>query len=207
MVAEVIWRTLEFSGVLWGSGKSPRDVEQAAEVLEPVMEVGNGSPQTDRMTVRGSGVAKGSCQEKSKETVESEDKVGDKASNNNNNMLLACKQSASPASIASAKPPGTVASKEGEKEVKDVEMREETPLIMIAEVEPAVSGGAVEGEEEVEVEAIDMDEDEDKENKDEERVQQRHATVTGWQQQIGVARGRPSFANTANVGNIALWVQ
>ncbi|KAG5733789.1 hypothetical protein E4T56_gene8159 [Termitomyces sp. T112] len=46
MVAEVIQRTPEFSRVLWSSGKSPGDVEQAAKVLEPVMEVGNRSPLT-----------------------------------------------------------------------------------------------------------------------------------------------------------------
>ncbi|KAG5349418.1 hypothetical protein C0989_004027 [Termitomyces sp. Mn162] len=46
MIAEVIWRTPQFSGDLRGSRKSPRDVEQAAEVLEQVAEVRNRSPLT-----------------------------------------------------------------------------------------------------------------------------------------------------------------
>ncbi|KAG5734180.1 hypothetical protein E4T56_gene1367 [Termitomyces sp. T112] len=46
MVAEAMQRTLQFSRNLQGFGKSPRDIEQAAEVLELVMEVGNGSPLT-----------------------------------------------------------------------------------------------------------------------------------------------------------------
>ncbi|KAG5734250.1 hypothetical protein E4T56_gene14615 [Termitomyces sp. T112] len=58
----------------------------------------------------------------------------------------------------------------GKKETEDVEMREKTPLATIAEVEPAVSRGEVEGKEEVEAEVIDVDEDEDEEGKDEERI-------------------------------------
>ncbi|KAG5335983.1 hypothetical protein C0989_012411 [Termitomyces sp. Mn162] len=126
----------------------------------------------DGTAVGGSAVAKSKQQEKSKETVESEDEGSDRASDNNDNVPLACKQSASPASVASAKQLRTVTSEEGEKEVEDVEMREETLLVMIAEVKPVVSSRAVESEEEVEAEAIDVEEDEDKENKDEERVRQ-----------------------------------
>ncbi|KAH0588001.1 Cell death protease [Termitomyces sp. 'cryptogamus'] len=47
MIAEVIQKTPQFSRDLWGSKKSPRDVKQAAEVLEPVTEVRNGSPLTE----------------------------------------------------------------------------------------------------------------------------------------------------------------
>ncbi|KAG5350072.1 hypothetical protein C0989_000364 [Termitomyces sp. Mn162] len=61
--------------------------------------------------------------------------------------------------VAMTKQQKTVTSNNGEKETKDVEMREMTPLVMIAEVEPEVSGGEVESKGEVEAEAIEVDED------------------------------------------------
>ncbi|KNZ82335.1 hypothetical protein J132_00150 [Termitomyces sp. J132] len=122
-------------------------------------------------TFGGSGVAKGKQQEKSKEVVESEDKSGDQEDDGNNdgsdNMPLAQKQVSSLMLVTSAKRPRTVASKEGEQEAEDVEMREMTPLSMVAEVEPMASRGEVEGKGEGEAEAIEVNEDA---VKDEEKI-------------------------------------
>ncbi|KAG5335220.1 hypothetical protein C0989_001802 [Termitomyces sp. Mn162] len=108
----------------------------------------------------GSGVTKSKQQEKRKEVVESEGEDSDKGSNNNNNnMPLAQKCAASLASVNSAKQLRTVASKEGEKEMEDVEMREQTLLAMIAEAELVASNMEVKCEEEFEAAAIDMEED------------------------------------------------
>ncbi|KAG5341614.1 hypothetical protein C0989_008889 [Termitomyces sp. Mn162] len=61
--------------------------------------------------------------------------------------------------------------KEGEEEMEDVEIREKTPLAMIAEVEPATSNMEVKGKEEFKARAVDADEDKNKdEGKDEEKV-------------------------------------
>ncbi|KAG5719134.1 hypothetical protein E4T56_gene11872 [Termitomyces sp. T112] len=154
------------------TGKRQRELARKGEPIQAEHSSLHLPTLWDGTAVGGSAVAKGKQQEKSKETVESEDEGSDRASDNNDNVPLACKQSASPASVASAKQLRTVTSEEGEKEVEDVEMREETLLVMIAEVKPVVSSRAVESEEEVEAEAIDVEEDEDKENKDEERVRQ-----------------------------------
>ncbi|KAG5335234.1 hypothetical protein C0989_001742 [Termitomyces sp. Mn162] len=59
----------------------------------------------------------------------------------------------------------TVASNK-EKESKDVEMAESTPVVTVAEVEIAASGEVVEGEREVEEEAMEVEKDKsDKEAK------------------------------------------
>ncbi|KAG5335135.1 hypothetical protein C0989_002321 [Termitomyces sp. Mn162] len=97
----------------------------------------------------GSGVAKG----KSKEVVESNDKEGNKDGNNGSNndgddynVPLAQKHPASLVSVASAKRPRMVASKEGK--VEDVEMEETTLLATVTEVEPVVSDMEVKSKEE-----------------------------------------------------------
>ncbi|KAG5350261.1 hypothetical protein C0989_011870 [Termitomyces sp. Mn162] len=116
-------------------------------------------------------------EEKSKEVVESNDKEGSKGSDNgddnNDNVPLAQKQSASLASVASIEQLRTIASKEREKEVEDVEMREKTPLAMIAEAELATSDMEVEGGEEFEAAAIAMEKDtEEDKGEDNKKVQQ-----------------------------------
>ncbi|KAG5349641.1 hypothetical protein C0989_002615 [Termitomyces sp. Mn162] len=103
----------------------------------------------DGSRVRGSEVAKGKQQEKSKEVVESKDD----ASNSNDDVPLVHKQTSSSMLVTSTKQPWIVASKEGEQEAEDVEMREMTPLATVAEVKPAASRG------EVEAEAIEVNED------------------------------------------------
>ncbi|KAG5735073.1 hypothetical protein E4T56_gene20512 [Termitomyces sp. T112] len=126
-------------------------------------EVKSGFGLSTCTLVRGSGVAKGKQQEKSKEVVESEDKSGDREDDGDNdgsdNVPLAQKQVSSLMPVASAKRPRTVASEEGEQEAEDVEMREMTPLSTVAEVEPMASRGEVEGEGEGEAEAIEVNED------------------------------------------------
>ncbi|KAG5331229.1 hypothetical protein C0989_008248 [Termitomyces sp. Mn162] len=91
----------------------------------------------------------GGAKAKSKEWVESDENGGDGSSNNDNDnkVPLAQKRAASPAPVTSAKRPQTVTSEEGE---GDVEMREMTPLVMVAEVEQEASDIEVEGEEEFE---------------------------------------------------------
>ncbi|KAG5718728.1 hypothetical protein E4T56_gene2677 [Termitomyces sp. T112] len=58
--------------------------------------------------------------------------------------------------------------KEGEKEAENVEMREMTPLVTVAEVKPVASDMEVEGKE-FKAGAVGMDEDED-EGKEEAKV-------------------------------------
>ncbi|KAG5725016.1 hypothetical protein E4T56_gene12514 [Termitomyces sp. T112] len=86
----------------------------------------------------------GGTKVKSREVVES-----NKDDNNSDgNVPLAQKQAASPASVASAKQPQTVASEEGE---GDVEMRETTPLATVAEAEREASNMEEERAEEAKV--------------------------------------------------------
>ncbi|KAG5348943.1 hypothetical protein C0989_007047 [Termitomyces sp. Mn162] len=87
---------------------------------------------------------------KSKEWVESNEDGGNNGT--------------SPASVASAKRPQTVASKEGE---GDMEMRETTPLAMVAEVEREASNMEVEGKEEFEAAPAAIKEDEEEERAEE----------------------------------------
>ncbi|KAG5717390.1 hypothetical protein E4T56_gene7250 [Termitomyces sp. T112] len=121
----------------------------------------------DRIEVGGSSVAKSRQQEKSFEVVESEDKGSNRddndGSNNSNDVPLACKQSASPASVASAKQPRTVTSKEREGELVNMEMREKTPLVTITEVKPAIDGGEVEGGQEIKKEVMEVEKAEESE--------------------------------------------
>ncbi|KAG5724953.1 hypothetical protein E4T56_gene12435 [Termitomyces sp. T112] len=86
-------------------------------------------------------------------------KGSDNGDDNNDNVPLAQKHSASLASVASIEQLRTIASKEREKEVEDVEMRKKTPLAMIAEAELATSDMEVEGGEEFEAAAIAMEKD------------------------------------------------
>ncbi|KAG5336750.1 hypothetical protein E4T56_gene8005 [Termitomyces sp. T112] len=69
-----------------------------------------------------------------------------------------------------------VASKKGEEEQEGMEMREKTPLAMVTEVEPVVSGGEVEQEVK---EAMEVEKDGEESNK-EEATQQQHSTATAW---------------------------
>ncbi|KAG5349723.1 hypothetical protein C0989_002179 [Termitomyces sp. Mn162] len=103
---------------------------------------------------------------KSKEWVESDEDGGNNGNNHNNDnkVPLAQKQVASPAPVASAKRPQTVAREEGE---GDVEMRETTPLVTVAEVEQEASGMEVEGEEEFEAAPATI-----KADKEEERIKE-----------------------------------
>ncbi|KAG5349805.1 hypothetical protein C0989_001796 [Termitomyces sp. Mn162] len=89
----------------------------------------------------------GGTKVKSKEWVESDEDGGNSSGDNDNDnkVPLAPKQAASPAPVTSTKRPQMVASEEGE---GDVEMRETTPLVTVAEVEPEVSDMEVEGKEE-----------------------------------------------------------
>ncbi|KNZ76572.1 hypothetical protein J132_09432 [Termitomyces sp. J132] len=93
----------------------------------------------------------------------------------------------------------TVASNE-KKETEDVEMGEDTPVVTVAEVEPAASGGEVEGEQEVEEEAMEVEKERTAKRR---QGIARKATAPGWQQQAGVPGGRPGLVNTATVGNAA----
>ncbi|KAG5334570.1 hypothetical protein C0989_003344 [Termitomyces sp. Mn162] len=112
----------------------------------------------------------GGTKAKSKEWVESNEDSGNGGgnSNNDNEVPLAPTQAASPASVASAKQPQMVASKEGE---GDVEMRETTPLAMVAEVELEASDMEVEGEEEFKAAPATIKEDEEEERAEEVEVQ------------------------------------
>ncbi|KNZ80698.1 hypothetical protein J132_04942 [Termitomyces sp. J132] len=92
----------------------------------------------EAVAVGGSRVAR----VKSREVMES-DKEDDGDNGSDNNMPLAQKCPASPDSVTSTKHPRTVASKEGEGNVK---MRKMTPLATVAEVEWEVSDMEVKGE-------------------------------------------------------------
>ncbi|KAG5335314.1 hypothetical protein C0989_001472 [Termitomyces sp. Mn162] len=79
-------------------------------------------------------------------------------------------EDASPASVATAKRPQTVASEEGE---GDVEMREMTPLATVAEVEQEESDMEVEGKKEFEAAPAAIEEDKEEEQVEEVKVQRR----------------------------------
>ncbi|KAG5336891.1 hypothetical protein C0989_011648 [Termitomyces sp. Mn162] len=104
----------------------------------------------------------GGAKAKSKEWVESNEDSGNGGGDNNNDdeVPLAQKRAASSASIASAKQPQTVASKEGE---GDVEMRETTTLAIVAEVEQEARDMEVEGKEEFEAAPATIEEDKEEE--------------------------------------------
>ncbi|KAG5348749.1 hypothetical protein C0989_008492 [Termitomyces sp. Mn162] len=99
----------------------------------------------------------GGAKVKSREVVESDKDDND----SDGNMPLAWKRAASPASVAS---------EEGE---GDVEMRETTPLVMVAEVEQEASNMEVEGEEELEAVPATAEEDKEEERAEEAKVRQR----------------------------------
>ncbi|KAG5715234.1 hypothetical protein E4T56_gene3015 [Termitomyces sp. T112] len=113
----------------------------------------------------------GGAKAKSKEWVESDEDGGNDSGDNDNDdeVPLAQKQAASPASVTSAKRPQMVASKEGE---GDVEMRETTPLAMVAEVEQEASDMEVKGEEEFEAAPAAIKEDKEEEQAEEVEVRQ-----------------------------------
>ncbi|KAG5331595.1 hypothetical protein C0989_007855 [Termitomyces sp. Mn162] len=87
-------------------------------------------------------------------------KSKDNNHDNDNKVPLAQEQVASPAPVASAKRPRTVANKEGE---GNVEMREMTPLATVAEVEQEASDMEVEGEEEFEAAPATIEADKEEE--------------------------------------------
>ncbi|KNZ71664.1 hypothetical protein J132_07830 [Termitomyces sp. J132] len=108
----------------------------------------------------------GGTKVKSKEWVESDEDGGNDGGNNDNDdeVPLAQKQAARPASVASAKRPQTVASKEGE---GDMEMMEMTFLATVAEVEQEASNMEVKGKEEFEAAPAAIEEDEEEERAEE----------------------------------------
>ncbi|KNZ74845.1 hypothetical protein J132_06067 [Termitomyces sp. J132] len=117
---------------------------------------------SEEAVVGGSGGTK----VKSREVVESDE--DDSNNNSNSNVPLAWKQAASPALVTSAKRLRTVANEEGE---GNVEMRETTPLAIVAEVEREASNMEVEGEEELEAVPAMAEE-----NKEEERAEEVEGT-------------------------------
>ncbi|KAG5735648.1 hypothetical protein E4T56_gene6952 [Termitomyces sp. T112] len=102
-------------------------------------------PTSQEEVISGSS---GGTKAKSQELVESDEDGGDDGSNNNNDN----------------KWPQTVASEEGE---GDMEMRETTPLAMVAEVEWEASNMEVKGEEEFEATPAAIEEDKEKERAEE----------------------------------------
>ncbi|KAG5726198.1 hypothetical protein E4T56_gene14760 [Termitomyces sp. T112] len=90
-------------------------------------------------------------------------------------MPLAWRWAATPSSVASTKQQKTVASEEGREEQEDVEMREKTPLVTVTKVKLVVSGGEVEGKQEVEEEAMEV---EKAKESNEETVMQQQGTQT-----------------------------
>ncbi|KAG5732633.1 hypothetical protein E4T56_gene16913 [Termitomyces sp. T112] len=118
--------------------------------------------------IGSSGVAK----VKSREVVESDkDDNGNNSSDSNNS------------SNGDDDRPRTVASKEGK---KDMEMRETTPLVMVAEVEWEASDMEVKGEEEFEAAPVTIEEDKEEDKGAEEvKVQQQRTWSDMPLQQVG----------------------